>query len=560
MDIAANGDLVLFKVGEGTASAPGLSFTGLYLRTISTGQLEFVGVPAVTNTGISQAEISDDGRYLTWATTDKHHIYWRDRQTNVTRWITQNHAGLNVYHAFPKITADGRYVAFASNARTLISDATKMPASGFPGVYLYDSQNQSFRIISLTSAGQQISTIGRYADIQSEFLSGSVASYASFDITPDGKYVVYATDFVSAHPDRQNVMFVGYPAILRRNIADGSTILVNRNSAGTVSNGAFRFPRISADGSRVVFQGEFVGITFGSATTKMIASVPYNANRDLYVKDIDSGAVFFLTPSTNGSPHSGTLGNDPGISDDGKVVAFTSNASNLVSGNDPSGGGDVFRADLPTSGAVPLTLITRSPSLLGNVAFTDGPLLSGDGKYIAFGTNQFARMGISGTSANPHGIGVGVLPEAGGGDNGGGDSVAFDVWAADLPEGMRGANDNPSGDGVKNLLKYFIGSDPKVPDLRFLPKMGTTTNIFGIPSDTNQYLTLTVRIKRSLPRELWQVQSADTLERFATVPAPTFQISGPIADGDYDIYTYASFNAILPFRPTGFIRLKVSLP
>lgn len=562
MDIAADGDLVLFKVGEGTESAPGLAFTGLYLRTISTGLLEFLGTTSITNTGINAAQISDDGRYLTWATTDEHHIYWRDRQTGQTRWITENHGGLNVYHAFPKITADGRYVAFASNSPTLISDSTKRPATGFPGVYLYDSQNQSFQIISLSFSGQQISTIGRQADVASEFNSGSIESYASFDITPDGKYVVFSTDYILAHPDRQSVMFAGYPAILRRDITNGSTVLVNRNSAGTVSNGAFRFPRISADGNRVVFQGQEVGITLGGVpSTKMIAFVPYNANRDLYVKDIDSQEVYFLTPSITGFPHSGTLGNDACISDDGKVVAFSSDSSVLVGGNDSSGGGDVFRADLSASVTASLTLITKSPDSFDNVAFTDGPMLSGDGKYIAFGTNQFSRMGISGDSTKSHGIGVGELPEAGDNGGGSGNSGAFDTWAANLPEGMRGAHDNPSKDGVPNLLKYFIGSDAAVPDLRYLPQMGKTTSIFGIPTDTNEYLTLTIRVKRSLPEGYtWKVQSADTLDRFSTAPAPTLRISGPIADGDYDVYTYASFNPIVASRPMGYIRLEVSFP
>lgn len=568
MDISANGDLVLFKAGQGTQSAPGLSATGLYLRTISTGRLEFAGAVSLTNTGINAAQISDDGRYVTWATTDEHHIYWRDRQTGETRWITENHGGLNVYHAFPKITANGRYVAFASNSPTLISDRSKRPATGFPGVYLYDSQSQGFQIISLTASGQQIGSIGKFSEATNELLTGSIASYANFDITPDAKYVVYSTDFITAHPDRQNAMFAGYPAILRRNIANGATVLVNRNSSNAVSNGIFRFPRISADGKRVVFQGQNVGVTFGVlASTKMIAALPFNANRDLYVKDIDSRAVFLATPTLTGFPHSGTLGNDPRISDDGTVVAFGSTSADLLFGNDPSGGGDVFRADLPAAGAVALTLISKSPDLTGNVAYTHGPILSGDGSYVAFGTSQFARMGFAGASANPHGIGVGDLPEVdagsggGGGGTGGGsgNSQAFDTWAAVLPEGMRGTNDNPSGDGVPNLLKYFIGSDASVTDLRFLPQLGRTTGIFGIPGDTNQHLTLRVRVRRNLPEGYtWQVQAASALDRFATVPSPTLRISGPIADGEYDIYTFASFDAITPSRPAGFLRLRVS--
>jgi hypothetical protein len=126
---------------------------------------------------------------------------------------------------------------------------------------------------------------------------------------------------------------------------------------------------------------------------------------------------------------------------------------------------------------------------------------------------------------------------------------------------MRGPNDNPSGDGVQNLIKFFIGSNASVPDLRYLPQLGTQLGIFGIPGDTNKHITLTVRVRRNLPEGYtWQVQSADTLERFDTQPAPTLRTSGPIADGDYDIYTYASFNSISASSPMGFLRLKVSHP
>jgi len=557
MDIAGNGDLVLFKTGPGSPTSPGLLFTGLYLRRISTGLLEHVDVGTITNTGIANAQISDDGRYLTWSTTNDHHIYWHDRQTKATRWITQNHGGTNVRHAFPKITADGRYVAFASNSRTLITDTSLMPGLSLPGVYLYDSQNQTFRIISLTASGQQLSTIGRLAEAQAEFQGGSVQSYASFDITPDGKYVVYSTDFQTGHPDRLNKMYSGFPAILRREIATGATLLVNRNSSGVVANGIFRFPRISTDGNRVVFQGEAVGLSVPVITTPMVSTYPYNPNKDLYVKDLTNGAVYFLTPPNNGTPHSGNLGNNPQLSEDGKVVAFSSTASNLISGNDPSDGGDVFRADLSGTSSVALTLVTKAPDGSANVGFTSGPYLSGDGRYVSFSTNQFSRMGFAGSSTSPHGIGVGDLPNFGGGGN----TTAFDIWAANLPQGMRGPNDNPSGDGVPNLMKFFIGSNADAPDLRHLPQLGTQAGIYGIPGDTNNHITLTVRVRRNLPDGYsWQVQYADTLNYFETQPSPTLRTSGPIADGEFDIYTYASFNPMGDTNPTGFLRLKVSLP
>ena len=70
----------------------------------------------------------------------------------------------------------------------------------------------------------------------------------------------------------------------------------------------------------------------------------------------------------------------PSISADGRYVAFTSNASNLVAG-DTNGASDVFVRDLQTGA------ITRVSTDAGGAQGNDhsySPAISADGRYVAF--------------------------------------------------------------------------------------------------------------------------------------------------------------------------------
>jgi len=70
------------------------------------------------------------------------------------------------------------------------------------------------------------------------------------------------------------------------------------------------------------------------------------------------------------------------ISDDGSIVAFRSNASNLVAG-DTNQWSDIFVRDL---GAGTTVIASRQPDGSESVNFSQRPSLSGDGRYVVFET------------------------------------------------------------------------------------------------------------------------------------------------------------------------------
>ncbi len=153
-DLSADGNLVLFTtLPPTTGSAPGITAGGLYLRNISANTLEFVSDTTVPNAGVAGAEMSDDGRYITWASTSSRHIYWRDRTAGITRFVT---AGANGTHGYPRMSADGRYVAFDSSSRNLITDTSKLPDTNRGAVYIYDSVANSVSIATLAPNGGRL--------------------------------------------------------------------------------------------------------------------------------------------------------------------------------------------------------------------------------------------------------------------------------------------------------------------------------------------------------------------------------------------------------------------
>ena len=182
-------------------------------------------------------------------------------------------------------------------------------------------------------------------------------------------------------------------------------------------------------------------------TVKMISTFPPSGNYDVYVKDVAIGLVWGLTKTLDGTAHPGLDTDAPAISDSGTVVAFASESGKLIS-NDDAGAlitlSDIFRADLNSTGTFTLSLATKSVPAGSNVthvpanSLLTGPVIAGDGSYIAYSTLSFSTLSIGGTSNVPHGVGTGTLPlppSIG---------VPFFIWAFNLPFGQQGANDNTS--------------------------------------------------------------------------------------------------------------------
>jgi hypothetical protein len=397
-DLSSDGKLVLFTSGPPVSgSTPGLVQSGLYIRNLEANTLTFTGA---TNVG-GEGSLSDDGRYVAW-TSSVNLIYWRDCQSNVTRLITP---GADGACRRPILSADGRFVAYVSLARNLVTNTNLLPSSGRAAVYLYDSQSQTTSVASLTYDGKGLSTGVGYSVPQTEF-----------DFSANGQYVFFSTEATNVHPTRLafNPAYQTLYWLYRRNVTNGAVDVVCKNATNGIPIGNFSSPATDATGNRVVFTGGIIGV-FGGPL--MISNYVANLNSDLYLKDLTTAEVWWVSKTTNGTtPDANFSQGGVAISGDGKVVAFGSTGVKFVPENtdpfDTSDPWDVFRVDIGLAGNVTNTLITKPYFGTTNVSAFSGPLLSSNGNYVAFTSRQhYALIGSSAVSSfYIHGYGIGALP------------------------------------------------------------------------------------------------------------------------------------------------------
>lgn len=165
----------------------------------------------------------------------------------------------------------------------------------------------------------------------------------------------------------------GYNGVHLSDLSAGTTVLVSRAPDGTPGNGISRNASVSSDGSFVAFE---------SGSDNLVPGV-VNHVYNVYVFDVANQTTTLVSVDSNGVQANGSS-SSPSISADGRYVAFTSSATNLVA-NDTNGRSDVFVRDLVAG-------TTEIVSVDASGVFGDGdsswPSISSDGRYVAFQSNS----------------------------------------------------------------------------------------------------------------------------------------------------------------------------
>jgi len=238
----------------------------------------------------------------------------------------------------PRLDATGRYVFFSTGAAVVAADT-----NGDVDVYRKDRLTGRTELVSLLDEDTLLPEGGRLCDV-----------------TPNGRYLVFnATGTGAAGPVAKQ--------LFRRDLQTKATVLVSQDGGKPGNQGADRSPcGISADGNRVAFSSDSTNL--GSATPGQI-----------YLRKIDSDSTTIVSRSSGGTIGNGTSF-QASISDDGGVVAFHSASTNLVSG-DVNGQGDIFVRVL-TSNTTQLVSTTAGGQ--ASNGDTQSPALSSNGRYVAF--------------------------------------------------------------------------------------------------------------------------------------------------------------------------------
>lgn len=236
------------------------------------------------------------------------------------------------------VSSDGRYVAYWSDGDNLVSGDT----NGVRDVFVLDKQTGVVERVSGSSGDPGTQANGPSCENVNKY--GDIGEWETPSITPDGRYVVFsssATNLVSGDTNNLRDVFV-------RDRVAKTTVRVSISSSGGQGNGASFFPSISADGARVAFVSD----------ASNIVPSDHNGAPDVFVRDLASSTTTRINLSPSGSEATGQIGSTDysgldgnmtaWISGDGKHVAFSSNASNLI--ETTSGWPDrVFVRDLDTA-------------------------------------------------------------------------------------------------------------------------------------------------------------------------------------------------------------------
>lgn len=338
----------------------------------------------------THSALSSDGRYVAFSssaddvidgdTNNEEDVFVYDRTTGNIERVSVSNEGIagNGVSTEPAISADGRYVAFRSEADNLVPNDSNGDVSESAGrdVFVYDRESDTIERVSLTESGGQanqasgsptISGDGRYVAFVSSannlvdgFETASGANIYVHDRVEDTIVGIVVPFDLLANRSAINPVFstdgryVAFEFSVSKSIENGNddyqyrdiylynreTLTVQRVTGGLVGKNAdntdSRNASISADGRYVAFESNLASIDF----------FDQNKTNDVFVFDRMTGLIQRV--SVNEAGEEGGVSQEsvnPAISGDGRIVVFESQVTNLVP-DDNNARNDIFQKDL----------------------------------------------------------------------------------------------------------------------------------------------------------------------------------------------------------------------
>ncbi len=316
------------------------------------------GNPANHLSGVDA--ITPDARYVVFGSlatnlapndgNDTTGVFVRDVLAGTTTQASVSSTGeaANDYSSNGDISSDGRYVVFESQATNLVTDEPVFSQH----IYMHDRTTGITTRVSVNSAG----------------VAGVGVAARSPSICGDGRYVAFSHDAANYVADDAN----GFDDIFVRDVVAGTTTLISRSSTGTPGNWFSGSPVISQNGRYVAFNSLASNLVPGDG----------DLIQDVFLRDLHTGTTTKISQTSTGVRPDGDS-QVSSITADGRLVAFSSIATNMTVG-DTNGQRDVFIRDTVTN-----TTYRVSEDAYGGQSngWSSEASLSGDGRYVAFGTS-----------------------------------------------------------------------------------------------------------------------------------------------------------------------------
>jgi Tol biopolymer transport system component len=319
------------------------------------------------NGEVSVASLDETGNHVVWSSTGSDldpagdgefdEVFERQRTAPQATALVSRPAAARteaVSDSFsPSVSADGRYVAFESDARGFDPIAPTAQAS----IYVRDNLLGTTSLVSRATGAA-----GAPADSPSEQPA----------ISADGSTVV----FVSGASNLATGVPPGLTQVYARNLVTGTTTLVSRADGASGAAGdhgvSIGVPvGIDADGQRIAFVSQ-------STNLPMQTTARYG----VFVRDLTAGTTTRADVNAAGTVADATAVDDQvAISGDGTRVAFESGATNLINGTTETGD-HLYLRDLAahTTNLVDVT----SAGAAGPNGLGESTSISADGTKVAF--------------------------------------------------------------------------------------------------------------------------------------------------------------------------------
>lgn len=350
--------LIVLTVAAGGAAIPGGPASAA-LGSTERVSVSGAGIQA-KNGNSSAASISADGRYVAFSSKASNlvpgdqngveDVFVHDRQDGTTERVSVSNSGVEAKgggSSAASISADGRYVAFASSATNLVPNIT----NGSTDVFVHDRDNGVTTAVSLTPEGDE-----------------PVRESSRPSVSADGSHVAFVSLARLSTADTNTIGDV-YVCDWQAGTGPEPELVTVADDPTAQSDGASADPAISADGQLVAFD---------SAATNL---VPGDTNQvtDVFVRNVEEGTTELVSVSSNDQPAGNSV--SPSISTDGRYVAFDSFAPLVPA--DTNQVGDVFLRDLETGTVQRVSVPTNSTTAEANRRSYNATI-SADARYVAF--------------------------------------------------------------------------------------------------------------------------------------------------------------------------------
>ncbi len=303
--------------------------------------------------------LSANGRFVTFQssasnlvatdTTAGEDIFVHDRETGETTLVSvaSNGEQADRPSAAPAISADGRYVTFSSEATNLVEEDEWIFTHY--DVFLHDRETAQTIHISATLDG---------FDDAGDCVGTSISN--------DGRFITIVSEADGIVEDDSNETYDIF--IHDRKIGENQLVPIAPN--GLQSQGYIFQTVISGNGRYIAFV--YDGDDLISEDT--------NDVRDVYVYDRELNQTTRVSVAPDGTQATNFYGSvGPSLSEDGNYIAFTSGANNFV--EDDYRYDDVFIHNQETK---ELTWVSAGlPTVTGNLWSAD-PVISDNGRFVAF--------------------------------------------------------------------------------------------------------------------------------------------------------------------------------